>query len=70
MGRGVGDELTKSWPAFEQLCVQNLALAISCRNTFWENMSGELSVPVRGSKTGRHKRSSSKATAGISGEYF
>ena len=29
MGWGVGDELTKSWPTFEQLCVQNLALAIS-----------------------------------------
>ena len=30
MGWGVGEELTKSWPTFEQLCVQNLALAISC----------------------------------------
>ena len=29
MGWGVGEELTKSWPTFEQLCVQNLALAIS-----------------------------------------
>ena len=29
MGWGVGDELTKSRPTFEQLCVQNLALAIS-----------------------------------------
>ena len=27
MGWGVGKELTKSWPTFEQLCVQNLALA-------------------------------------------
>ena len=25
----VGEELTKSWPTFEQLCVQNLAGAIS-----------------------------------------
>ena len=30
MGWGVGEELTKSWPTFEHLCVQNLALAISC----------------------------------------
>ena len=30
VGWGVGEELTKSWPTFEQLCVQNLALAISC----------------------------------------
>ena len=30
MGCGVGEEFTKSWPTFEQLCVQNLALAISC----------------------------------------
>ena len=30
MGWGVGEQLTKSWPTFEQLCVQNLALAISC----------------------------------------
>ena len=30
MGWGVGEELTKSWPTFEQLCVQNLVLAISC----------------------------------------
>ena len=29
MGWGVGEELTKSWPTFEQLCVQNLAWAIS-----------------------------------------
>ena len=29
MGWGVGEELTKSWPLFGQLCVQNLALAIS-----------------------------------------
>ena len=29
MGWGVGKELTKSWPTFEQLCVQNLAPAIS-----------------------------------------
>ena len=28
MGWGVGEELTKSWPTFEQLYVQNLALAI------------------------------------------
>ena len=28
MGWGVGEELTKSWPTFEQLCVQNLAWAI------------------------------------------
>ena len=28
MGWRVGDELTKSWASFEQLCVQNLALAI------------------------------------------
>ena len=30
MGWRVGEELTKSWPTFEQFCVQNLALAISC----------------------------------------
>ena len=30
MGWGVGEELTKSWPSFEKLCVQNLSLAISC----------------------------------------
>ena len=29
MGWGAGGELTKSWPTFEQLCVQNLALATS-----------------------------------------
>ena len=29
-GWGAGEELTKSWPTSEQLCVQNLALAISC----------------------------------------
>ena len=29
MGWGVGKELTKSWPTLEQLCVQNLARAIS-----------------------------------------
>ena len=29
-GWGVGEELNKSWPNFEQLCVQNLGLAISC----------------------------------------
>ena len=29
MGWGVGEELTKSRSTFEQLCVQNLALAIS-----------------------------------------
>ena len=29
MGWEVGEELTKSWPTFEQLCVQNLAWAIS-----------------------------------------
>ena len=26
---GVGEELTKTWQTFEQLCVQNLGLAIS-----------------------------------------
>ena len=30
MGWGVGQELSKSWPTCEQLCLQNLALAISC----------------------------------------
>ena len=30
MGWGVGEELTKSWPTLEQLCVQNLAQAILC----------------------------------------
>ena len=29
MGWGVGEKLTKSWPTFEQLCVHNIALAIS-----------------------------------------
>ena len=27
---GVGEESTKSWPTFEQFCVQNLALGVSC----------------------------------------
>ena len=31
---------------------------------------GGIHVPVRGCKAGRHKRSSSKATAGISGKYI
>ena len=30
MGWGVDEELTESWPTIEQLCVQNLALTISC----------------------------------------
>ena len=29
MGWGAGEELTKSWPTFERLRVQDLALAIS-----------------------------------------
>ena len=35
---------------------------------YGENMSGEFVFPVRDCKAGRHKRSSSKATVGISGK--
>ena len=45
MGWGVGKELTKSWPTFEQLCVQNLAWAISyCLSPRAHTKSGWLEV--------------------------
>ena len=53
MGWGVGEELTKSWPTCEQLCVQNLAnwrfravflLARACTKSGWLEVDQELDM--------------------------
>ena len=47
-GWGVGEESTKSWPTFEQLCVQDLAWAISyCFPPAKRTKSGGLEVDQR-----------------------
>ena len=56
MGWGVDKELTKSWPTYEQLCVQNLALAISCcfsrtKSTYEIRLLWDHSFPLEHTKS-------------------